>query len=439
MGRLTIALSTVLVCLSAMTGAALGRERSEKDIKKLMGDKDGELQKRVNMAVQKGMKCLEGLQSPDGTWRGVWGNFKPPHNYPMGETALCLLALLKSGLHRSDEKIQKGFAWLRKQPLKKTYEVGILLMAIEALHAKQEPAPVDPKALTVVARGKVKPSPQDKDWMRQCVDFLLRVRVSSQRILGKDTGKALAHKDVWHYPSTTGDHSNTQFALLGLKSAAKCGIDIPPEVWHNTLLHFLEIQEKDGPAVPRWRVSTDKKDNRYVVFKRPTGVPDHARGWAYAATKYPKTGISDPLGATTGSMTCVGVSSLAIALSELGRNCPLDLKPKAEQAIWDGIAWLNYHWKIEENPRHPEQRWHYYYLYGLERVGVLTWQRTIGKHDWYRKGAEYLIESQLGSGGWDCPVCNGILNNTCFALLFLTRATVPGKTVISGGVHRRKR
>ncbi|MHC4779068.1 MAG: hypothetical protein ACYTFG_10875 [Planctomycetota bacterium] len=401
--------------------------------KKLMGDKDNELQKRVNAAVRSGVKCLEGLQNPEGSWTGVWATYAAPHKYAMGETALALLALLKSGVHRSDERIQKGFAWLRKQPLKKTYEVGVLLMAIEAFYSDQKPAPVVPKGHSQAIMGKRQVSPADKEWMKRCVDFLLRIRVSSQRLHGLDTGKALAHKDVWHYPSTTGDHSNTQFAILGLKSASKCGIPIPPEVWLNTLRHFIEVQEKTGPKVPRCRVSTDRKDDRYVIFKGTTSTPDLARGWCYAATMYPRSGGSDDLTAATGSMTCVGISNVAISISELGRKCPPDLKKLGEKAIWDGIAWLSHNWKVDSNPRHPQNRWHYYYVYGLERAGVLSWQRNMGQHDWYREGAEYLIENQQAGGAWDCPICNGVINNTCFALLFLTRATVPGKVVISGG------
>ena len=63
------------------------------------------------------------------------------------------------------------------------------------------------------------------------------------------------------------------------------------------------------------------------------------------------------------------------------------------------------------------------YLYGLERVGDLTSRHLIGKHDWYREGAEYLLRRQMVSGGWG----GGILD-TCFALLFLKRSTTPVAT-----------
>ncbi|MHC4780073.1 MAG: hypothetical protein ACYTFG_15995, partial [Planctomycetota bacterium] len=235
-------------------------------------------------------------------------------------------------------------------------------------------------------------------------------------------------------PMGNGDHSNTQFAMLGLKSGAKCGIPIPDDVWILCLKHFLEVQEKDGPEVRRWRLIEDRKHG-YVSYKPMTAVPDHARGWAYGAAIFPKGKSGDKTYATTGSMTCVGISNVSISLSELGPKCPPSLKKKGEKALRDGLAWLCHNWKIDENPQHPAKHWHYYYLYGLERVGVLTWSRSIGKHDWYREGAEFLCAQQDGEGRWEDNKCPGPINNTCFALLFLTRATVPGRAVISGS-HR---
>ena len=63
-------------------------------------------------------------------------------------------------------------------------------------------------------------------------------------------------------------------------------------------------------------------------------------------------------------------------------------------------------------------------LFGLERAGVLADIRFLGDHDWYTEGAEYLIGKQLPSGAWPGPGAHAVMN-TCFALLFLRRATVP--------------
>ena len=83
-------------------------------------------------------------------------------------------------------------------------------------------------------------------------------------------------------------------------------------------------------------------------------------------------------------------------------------------------------------------RWRFLliYLYGLERVGALLGWKYIGKHDWYREGAEYLLKAQTAPGGWpaaaksDNPDHEDEILQTCFALLFLKRATVPPQAPI---------
>ncbi len=69
-----------------------------------------------------------------------------------------------------------------------------------------------------------------------------------------------------------------------------------------------------------------------------------------------------------------------------------------------------------------------YYLYGLERVGRLTNQRFIGRHDWYREGAEYLVSKQDRLSGFWKGV--GLAEDnphigTSFALLFLSKGRRP--------------
>ncbi|MHC5039189.1 MAG: hypothetical protein ACYTHM_17925 [Planctomycetota bacterium] len=425
-------LLTVTILL-ALQGWGLARDDRDRDEGKLkMGDRDDALILRINNAIQKGVQWLKNQQRPDGSFRCAWAEYKDPnYRYPWGETALSMLALLKSGANKHDEFIQKGFDSIRRQPLQKVYQVSVLLMALAALYTDKTPPKFDPKELTAVAKKKVNVKGRDLEWMRECVRYLLENRASSMRLFGQDTTGAQGARDCWHYPMGNGDHSNTQLALLGLKAASKCGIGIPDDVWLLTISHFVEVQEKDGPEVRRWRMIEDRKHG-YVSYKPVTGVPDRARGWAYSASQYPKGKVGDKLTATTGSMTCVGISNLAIALSELGGKCPGPLKKKAERGIRDGLAWLCHHWIVTENPQHPMKLWHYYYLYGLERVGVLTWTRSIGKHDWYREGAEFLLGAQSGDGHWNCPISFGPINNTCFALLFLTRATVPGRMVITG-------
>ncbi len=67
-----------------------------------------------------------------------------------------------------------------------------------------------------------------------------------------------------------------------------------------------------------------------------------------------------------------------------------------------------------------------YFLWSLERVGVIYGLETIGKHDWYTWGSDALVDSQNDNGSWAGQHYPGGTEelSTCFALLFLSRANV---------------
>jgi hypothetical protein len=72
-----------------------------------------------------------------------------------------------------------------------------------------------------------------------------------------------------------------------------------------------------------------------------------------------------------------------------------------------------------------------YDMYSCERAGVLTGQRYFANVDWYRDGADLLIEKQDPDGHWpdfhvsvqrkDYPQ----VVSHCFAILFLKRCAPP--------------
>jgi hypothetical protein len=63
------------------------------------------------------------------------------------------------------------------------------------------------------------------------------------------------------------------------------------------------------------------------------------------------------------------------------------------------MAWLDKNWTVENNPKRPNW-FHYYYLYGLERAGMLFDTTRIGAHDWYAEGANHLLDHQNADGSW---------------------------------------
>jgi hypothetical protein len=71
----------------------------------------------------------------------------------------------------------------------------------------------------------------------------------------------------------------------------------------------------------------------------------------------------------------------------------------------------------------------YYALYAMERAGRLYGTEFFGEHLWYAEGAKQLLASQNADGSWgEKPPEKSWSTptwDTCFAILFLRRATAP--------------
>jgi hypothetical protein len=122
-------------------------------------------------------------------------------------------------------------------------------------------------------------------------------------------------------------------------------------------------------------------------------------------------------------MTAGAVGALAIY------DYILDMDRKRDASIKSGLAWLNANWSVSGNTGPAEfagttAAEHYYYLYALERAGMLLDIPMIGNHDWYVEGAKLLLDGQKDGGSW---VAGGGRSNstwdTCYAILFLKKAT----------------
>jgi hypothetical protein len=87
-----------------------------------------------------------------------------------------------------------------------------------------------------------------------------------------------------------------------------------------------------------------------------------------------------------------------------------------------------------------DRLWQFYWLYAVERSGMLYGTENFGKHEWYIEGADWLLANQKPDGSWHNPdghsgkVTNfpGAIGDTGFAILFLRRATRPLKDVVTG-------
>jgi hypothetical protein len=199
----------------------------------------------------------------------------------------------------------------------------------------------------------------------------------------------------WGYSGTQGrgDNSNAQFALLALHEAERIGVSTNEQTWRLARDYWQRTQNPDG-------------------------------SWGYYGGER-----------GTGSMTCAGIAAMIMAADKLDRGDARVQGDRVEccgnqgtnDAVERGLKWLEQHFSVSSNPG--DGGGHLlYYLYGMERVGRLTNRRLIGKHDWYREGAEVLVRAQaqlrgfwkgLGSGEQDPTI------GTCLALLFLAKGRRP--------------
>ena len=178
------------------------------------------------------------------------------------------------------------------------------------------------------------------------------------------------------YPDGEEDLSNTQYAALGFFAAQSKGIEIPSRSWNQLISYTLALRDGDG-------------------------------GFGYR-----------PAWEANGSMTSAGLTCLSIALNQLGEGGAK--RREARKAIDEGVEWFAKNFSRETNPG-GGQRWHSYYLYGVERVCAIEKLDLIGAHHWYWEGASWFVTQQDRDGKWGSGVDRYF--ETSFALLFLSRAT----------------
>jgi hypothetical protein len=343
-------------------------------------------QPKIDAAVERGARFL--LKELRLGARDV----KHPDQGQMGLEELALYAIAHGGLDLSRESAH-GAALERilSKELRWTYGASLIALALESI-------------------DKVK-----HQWrIAQCGQFLVDNQcVNGQWSYGKTvkmpsnipTGPS---KDAGGSSSTVasiriarrgrgppnGDNSNSQYAVLGLRACASAGVQIPDEVLKDALTWWERAQNKDG-------------------------------GWGYATDGQ----ANDP---SHGSMSAGGVASVIICRHLL----KFDLQKPS--SIKRGFDWLGSNFDIKENPRYERPyQWHHYWLYAVERAGVLQGTEQMGSHAWFAEGAHHLLGSQLANGSWlsgteKFESIGGAVADTAFAILFLRRATKPLPKVITG-------
>lgn len=381
------------------------------------------LKKKVDIAIFNGVERLWAQRNKEGHW--------PYGSHVRGGTALALLALLMCGEAPDDPRIVEAFTLLKDTEFETVYDVAVSLMAYEAKYiSKQERESFLKGGDAGDTERKL--SKEDQAEVQRLTDWLIENRNEPN--------------EMWNYKrnhadnATRYDYSVTQYALLGLGSAMRCKVKIPPGYLRELINRTMREQAQDGPEVKRvigYEPGKKKRGKRGEDKVTYSTKSVKARGWSY----YTATSYNRDTGDTSayGSMTCAGITCLIAALdiaanmddetrrTEFGNGSQYKQWIRnAEDSLEGGLTWMEHWFSITRNPNHGRY-WYYYYLYGVERIYMLADIRYAGTHDWYHEGASALVTLQDANGGWGNAV------DTAFALLFLKKGTVRlSKPVFTG-------
>jgi ferric-dicitrate binding protein FerR (iron transport regulator) len=358
--------------------------------KKKKGKKDLEFELKVNTAIRNGVAFL-GAEAAEAVLQV--NTTDAAGGYPV---ELVLWALERGGLPESDPTFQRLFQHMTGNDPRWTYKVALQAMILEELDR-------------VKYQGR----------LAGCAQFLVDNQARNGQWSYGDPvalpdltpGGGKARKDVataggGGKPKVVqkiaiakrrdgpvqGDNSNSQYAALGLRACHDAGIVIPPEVVKRAMTWWRDAQA--------------------------AGKKTDAAGWTYGEAPAPGGRVA------YGSMTAGAAGSLVMYHYILGEAWTKD------DSIQKGMEWMSRHFTVTENPypdgQAKDERWPYYYLYALERLGILYGTETFGGHDWYAEGANVLLKAQKPDGSWTPQAENWNRTvDTCFAILFLRRATRP--------------
>jgi len=363
-------------------------------------------QTRVDGAVKKGVEFLRTAKTPGVSFAKI-----------SDSSELVLLTFVVAGVKESDDRFQEMFRKMMEAPLERTYSVVLQAMILEELDRVKYQSRIaqcaqfllDNQCLNgqwsygeVSAYVKDIPPPKDVATPAQPRDGVREFGKSAKKEKPKVKSR-IAVRKMKDGPAT-GDNSNSQYAALGLRACFDAGIVFPKETVLLARKWWLESQHSEAAEDKGVATGGD--------------VPAPARGWCYS-----KASVCAKNHRPYASMTAGAVGALAIC------DYILDQDRRKDSAIKSGLSWLNEHWSVTANEGPVEfdsssKTEYYYFLYALERAGMLLDVPAVGKHDWYGEGAAAILAAQKADGSWygGAKRCNSTWD-TCFAILFLKKAT----------------
>lgn len=367
-------------------------------------------QKKVDDAIVKGVNYLLNQV-------GKFPEIGHPHGHRLRAEELALLTCLEAGWDRKDPRLQQLINKVLSNPVDFTYHVALKAMCLATLDPMKYQQYLAHCAQFLVDNqasngqwgyGKTVPMmPQPGQYPTTANGPIpdISTGVEGSRPDPKaPQPKQVVIKKGQNVGGSNGDNSNTQYAALGLRACLSGLVVVPKETIEQAEQWWEKDQHSDG-------------------------------GWGYSAgTGGMGGGGAEP---SWGSMTAGAVGALAIYKYYRMRVFGDDVDWKNAPSIKKGADWMGKNLDFNKNPHHPMiNAWQYYWYYAIERAGRLLETEHFGSHEWYPEGANEFLKRQQPDGSWQKEewggggqfipkdsLLPGVITETCFAILFLRRAT----------------
>jgi hypothetical protein len=405
--------------------------------------------KDIDAAIKRGTDWIRNLYSVAGTNPAM----PPAGGHGIGPTCLSGLALLEGGVPVDDPALKRITQLVREAAYTetRTYQLSLCLMFLDRLGD-----PADVPLIQALAVRLLVGQTHKGGWTYSCISGVSAAELQLLKAMkpNQDGPAGKLHPDVERYAqslvatrgqtggiqpgdSGTDDNSNTQFAVLAIWMARKHGVPVE---------NALKLIEQ-----------------RFLATQSPrTG------GWGYIISDT-RAGFDDALMGSP-SMHCAGLIGLATAVGRREERLaqadakkeppktPPDSKknlddpffnppakgtepkktPKRapdhiDRAVQLALAGLGQH--VAESARAgrgalvianegQHGRHDLYFLWSLERVGVIFGVEKLGGVNWYEAGAHSLVLTQARDGSWGTGPGYGPEVGTAFAVLFLCRSNL---------------
>ncbi len=402
----------------------------------------------IDSARHKGMDFLKSEQYDDGSWEYA--------SHDVGITSLCALALIENGVPVSDPVIDKAHRFVQKEmeTEKSTYDIALSILFLSRVGDRDNRPKIRDLAARLIAGQN-----EEGGWGYACP-------LVSAGILSNPDEKPKLQPGV-------GDNSCTQFAVLGLWVSSRWGVDISDtmslvgdrfietqredggwpyrcEEWSKLLAEAEEGSKKstaDEPAGTAGdpKKKKKKKDKDKEAPAAANAPPGARNGLPGAEGGVPGLPGANGAGSTADAkyepssptMTFAGLFCLTVARATVIRNeqsqsrvtpkggaAPADATSGegdtllADPSFSDGLKRAG---EFVAGLSGGSAR---YFMWSVERMGVVLGMEKFGNTEWFTQGATALISTQDMDGSWKGASDEASLADTSFAILFLRKANL---------------